>query len=367
MYFIIILFFVIVISYLMVLFLRNEDHKELENDTNDNDFNSSKDPTELKVKSNTFIDTGLVPIIFSSNHNVPIARVPLRAFKAPMLKYIFIDEFPAFFRYKTEFLQPDTDQGLCGACWVFSVTSVLADKVSLYSKGKIKKRLSVQQLLSCYPNKDGCTGDSPEDLALWLDKNKIQVKYEIDYPYDQNSSTIIQTDCPSQYSGVKVEPKSVRSITTFVEEKFEMDNKEKETIKENIRRMKYELITKGPIYSAISVREDFYKYDGDSVYISTDEKPSGGHSIEIIGYCEKGIDKRGSDVHDNGYWICKNYWSNWPIKTKNGIFALKMGVNNCGIESRCGTLEPVNSNQDIPSETFYKTPENFHNYVRFSF
>lgn len=367
MYFLLILVFVIILHYLMVIYLRNEDYSSNNLNDNDNDFNSI-DPTELKIKSNTFIDTGLIPLIFSSNNNLPIARVPLRPFKAPMLKYIFIDSFPAFFRYKTEFLQSHTDQGVCGSCWVFSVTSVLSDKLSLYSKGKIKKRLSVQQLLSCYPNnKQGCMGDSPEDLALWIDKNKIEVKYENDYPYDQNSSVIIQTDCPSQYSGVKVKAQSVRSITTFVEENVEAIRKNQEIIKENIKRMKYELITKGPIYSAISVREDFYKYEGDTVYISTSQKASGGHSIEIIGYCEKGIDKRGINVYDNGYWICKNYWSNWPSKTKNGIFALKMGVNNCGIESRCGTLEPQYSNQIVPQETFYKTPENFHNYVRFSF
>jgi hypothetical protein len=337
------------------------------------DFNGSKDPTELKLSSDTFIDSGVVHVIFSSDNKTPIAKVPLRAFKSPMLKYIFVDSFPAFFRYKNEFLQQDTDQGLCGSCWVFSVASVLADKVSLYSNGVIKKRLSVQQLLSCYPNdKKGCEGDSPDDLALWLDKNRTQIKTEGDYPYEQKSSIIVQTECPIQFSGVKVLPKSVRTITTFVDEKPypSLTSVEKSTIAENVKRMKQELLTKGPIYSAISVRQNFYEYDGNSVYTTNVDSQNaiGGHSIEIIGYCEKGLDHRGLNLNSSGYWICKNYWSNWPLKTQNGLFALEMGINNCGIESRCGTLEPENKyNSKIHSNTFYNTPEIFHNYNRFSF
>jgi len=356
--------------YIIVYLFRNENLKFPSVDQGD--FKGSKDPTELKTSLNRFIDSNLIHFIFSSTDTTPIAKVPLRSFKSPMLKYIFIDSFPLFLRYKNEFLQQDTDQGVCGSCWVFSVASVLADKVSLYSNGKIKQRLSVQQLLSCYPNdKNGCEGDSPDDLALWLDKNRIQIKTERDYPYEQSSSIIIQTDCPIQYSGVKVLPKSVRTITKFIEEKpyTTLNSNEKSDISENVKRMKQELLTKGPIYSAISVRKSFYEYEGNTVYTTSDyENAIGGHSIEIIGYCDKGIDDRDLKLYSTGYWICKNYWSKWPLKTENGIFAIEMGVNMCGIESRCGTLEPENKvNSTINPDTFYNTPLIFHNYNRFSF
>lgn len=55
----------------------------------------------------------------------------------------------------------------------------------------------------------------------------------------------------------------------------------------------------------MTVYEDFYSHGGERVYIHNDRsKKIGGHAVEIVGYCDKGIDKRIGFT--DAYWICKN-------------------------------------------------------------
>jgi C1A family cysteine protease len=88
----------------------------------------------------------------------------------------------------------------------------------------------------------------------------------------------------------------------------------------------------------------------------------GGHAIEVIGYCEPDTDKR-IGFEDMPYWICRNSWSkDWPIGTNdNGYFAIKMGDNMCGVESRCcrGNLNIITSNNIDKELTAYYDYDSF--------
>jgi hypothetical protein len=298
------------------------------------------DSTEEDPNNSNFAHYNLVPYILSNSKTEPIVAVPLKKFKMGIRNDMnILNKFPVSLKYKNKYLTTNISQGLCGSCWVFSVLAVLADKVCLYSKGLRSNGLSVQQVLSCYTNKDGCDGDSPEDLAIWLEKTRFKIQNRSEMPYKQVVDSVIYTECPLSISGIQIEKNSMRSITEFVEEEnlnYRHTLKDKALIEKNVSRMKTELLLRGPFYAVISIKKNFYEYTGNDVYISDPKSDViGGHAIEVIGY--------GKNQIDQTYWICRNFWSDWPTSTKDGIFKLKMGMNSAGIESRCGSLDPVMS------------------------
>ena len=125
--------------------------------------------------------------------------------------------------------------------------------------------------------------------------------------------------------------------------------------------MKLELINAGPFYAAINVYKDFLKFSGQGIYRSNKGKEIGGHAIEIIGYCDKNVDNRPG--YRSAYWICRNSWGdNWPLEIKDkGYFALPMGENFCGVESRCGPFLP-----DVELETPVIDNLAYNNFIDFS-
>ena len=90
------------------------------------------------------------------------------------------------------------------------------------------------------------------------------------------------------------------------------------------------------MYAAIEAYDDLVAWDGDGIYMNKTGSSLGGHAIEIIGWCDK--DSRSQYNRTGGYWICRNSWGTlWAPKfTYPGYFAIAMGQNECGIESRAG-------------------------------
>lgn len=338
---------IIVVFFIALIFLLLSYPKSLLKSTN----NSQKNPDEIDHSkyldateeedpnnNSNVVDYNLVPYVISNPKTAPIVAVPLKRFRMAIKNdFSLKTKFPDFVKYKNKYLTTNISQGLCGSCWVFAVLAVIADKICLYSKGARSNGLSVQQVLSCYTNKDGCDGDSPEDLAIWLEKTRFKIQNRSEMSYKQVIDSFIYTACPLSISGIQIEKNSVRSITEFVEEessKYKHTSKDKALIEKNILRMKTELILRGPFYAVISIKKNFYNYAGNDVYISDPNSDViGGHAIEVIGY--------GKNQIGQTYWICRNFWADWPIDTKDGIFKLKMGLNSAGIESRCGSLDPV--------------------------
>ena len=100
--------------------------------------------------------------------------------------------------------------------------------------------------------------------------------------------------------------------------------------------MKMQLLTNGSFFGSISVYNDFIHFKGDKVYIKNSDDFVGGHAITVIGWVDKGLDLR--EGFEVGYWVCKNSWDITCAKLYDfpGYFAVKMGSNECGIESRAG-------------------------------
>lgn len=263
------------------------------------------------------------------------ANVPLTPFKAPLLKLPVGDPLPNFLLYKPEFLSPVRNQGDCGACWAFAFCDTISDRICILTGTRFNSNLSVQQLLECFePN--GCDGGSPEECALWLSKNNFQLTLEKEQPYRQSSGGAVTRKC--NLSKIPISISKTYSIVEFIDEVDYDPN----ILKSNVLNMKLELQEGGPFYCAIAVYDDLFTYSGLQPYSrGKGANFIGGHAIEIIGYCEKGVDKRKG--FENGYWFCRNSWGHdWPLQTTlNGFFMVVMGVNMCGIESRCGFAEPI--------------------------
>ena len=297
--------------------------------------------------------------IFRTQRNITvptIMNVPLNEFTAPFSQTVKIEILPNFFSYKAYMLTLLQNQGYCGCCWAFAVCNVLADRLLLKTNHQIDYNLSAQQLLDCY-DAQGCSGGSPEDCMLWLESTQTKMISAIDYPFRQELGGVSLSDCKLNDNKigfqVNVVPGSVVSLVKFIPE----DGYDIAILQDNIRTMKNELITNGPFFAAISVYSDFLLLEDDRVYVrGPDSYIIGGHAIEVIGYVDDNIDPR----HPYGYWYCRNSWGDfWPKNSLTpGYFKIRMGYNECGIESRCGAAVPNVSGigqlqPKIPIENMY--------------
>ena len=257
---------------------------------------------------------------------------------------------PSYLKYKEKLLTPVIDQGLCASCWSISVVQMLADRVSVYTAGKVKLKLSVQEMISCWDGHQGlaCSdGGVPEKAYEYIVQNGIGL--DKDYPYKQSDTTKIKPCDLERLQGYRlyVQPGSVRSLCVDPYQYRDDSELYWKTIEANIHNMKKELLINGPFVCTIMVYQNLYDYDGLSVYEGHQNSEFiGGHSVTCVGYCDEGIngEEPGFDVK-GGYWVIRNSWSDWPLKSPAslGYFYIKKGSNVCGIESRASRcfVEPT--------------------------
>ena len=316
--------------------------------------------TSMSTLNNSISRHNILTSINSSIETKRPVNVPLTPFKSSVRIHTK-EKTPPFLLYKKKFLTPTEEQGVCGSCWAFSIMFMLGDRLKIKTNGAFNKSLSTQQLLECYNHMSGCVGENPEDALLWMGKTgkKIGVKDK----YIQEFTDEIKGYCKNIYEGVVVLPESIHSITEWIEEV----NPNKMILEKNIKNMKLELLVNGPFIAILTIYNDFYVYDGTSIYEHDKKmKKVGGHAVEIIGYCDENIDRRFSNS-TTGYWICKHSWYlNWPLNSNNkGYFAIKMGTNECGIESRTiGADTMENIDLDELNNTRYYSYTDFFNTIK---
>ena len=258
----------------------------------------------------------------------------LSPLKSRIKDYKKSDIMPEIFIYNPLIITPVRDQKNCGACWAFVIASLLADYISVKIV-TFKKNLSVQELLSCYPNTDGCEGANVEDVLKWLEKSQFKISINDNYePVNRNKCVKFSK------IGINIMENSVISLCKFINTESKINKKDQVTLEQNIYNMKSYILNKGPIYSTISIYSDFPTFNGLGVYKTNSTDFLGGHALEIIGWCDAGVDLR--DEYKEGYWVCKNSWgSDWAkLYDYPGYCAIRMGYNECGIESRAGAAEP---------------------------
>lgn len=256
---------------------------------------------------------------------------------------------PNYLKYKESYLTGVVNQADCSSCWAISVCHMIADRIAVYTGGKIKRPLSFQELLSCWNVKGdlGCTvGGSPEHAFQYIIENGIAT--QDDYPYVQADSTDIAPCEPMKQKGFRtfLQKGSVRSLCQDPDRFPKNSDAYKKVIKQNLLNMRTELFVNGPFVTTIQVFSSLYEYDGLSIYDPDERdlgKYIGGHAALCIGIVVG--DVNGIEPgFDGDYIILKNSWSaSWPLKSPAsfGYAYVRAGKNLCGVESRSSRALPV--------------------------
>tara|TARA_B110000285_G_C15090770_1_gene598946 strand:- start:552 stop:1502 length:951 start_codon:yes stop_codon:yes gene_type:complete len=286
---------------------------------------------------------GILPVYTEVTKKKPIINTPILDIRASMKEFDY-KALPAFFCYNFDVLTPVRNQGsVCGSCWAFVTAGIISDKISIYKNKPVI--MSPQGLIECYDPENACKGAAPEDVFEWMEETNYKLPFEFQLKYKQLRSSKIKDKCPT-LPGINVQPGSLHRLTDILPIKAFIQGgtatqEQKDTLSKNILNMKTELVESGPFFATLIVYKDLLTHTPSKPYSSNFlGLPEGGHAIEIVGYCDKGEDPR--DGFNAGYWICKNTWGSlWPTKSKTpGYFTVVQGVNMCGIESRCGTINP---------------------------
>ncbi len=202
-----------------------------------------------------------------------------------------------------DYTTPIRDQDGCGSCWAFGGLATLEGRIKiLCDTPDTDVDLSEQYLLSCSPG--GCNGWNMEPLFDFLRNNGVTD--EACFPY-QAVDTI---PCSDKCSDWEYRMKKVKSWAL---------------ISQSVDAIK-SYLQDGPLAVTMVVYEDFHNFYTGGVYEHTTGEFLGYHAISMVGW---------NDM--DSCWICKNSWgTDWGEAggaDTAGWFRIKMGKNECGIES----------------------------------
>jgi len=231
------------------------------------------------------------------------------------------------------------DQSTCGSCWAFAAAEVMSDRICIHSQQKLQTRVSSEYILTCCDSCGfGCDGGWPQKaFAYWNENGIVSGGLYGDY---KTCQPYVFPPCEHHTTG-KYEPCGPSKPTPACQQKcnssyktpFE-DDKSFGTnygIPKNESSIMKEIYTYGPVSAAFTVYDDFLLYK-TGIYIKTSSKALGGHAVKIIGWGEENGTK---------YWLVVNSWNeDWGDK---GLFKIRRGTNECGIESNIVAGVPKDS------------------------
>ena len=227
-----------------------------------------------------------------------------------------------------ESLREVRDQANCGSCWAFGAVEAMSDRVCIASGQTDQRRVSAQNLLTCCSSCGfGCNGGYPSSAwsywkstgivtgGLYGDKTTCQPYFlpECDHHTEGSHGT-----CPDTVNT----PSCVRNCDDGNKGDYSSDlikGSSAYSVSGEANIMK-DIYENGSVEASFTVYDDFLTYKS-GVYQHVSGSYLGGHAIKMIGWgVENGVK----------YWICVNSWNDeWG---ENGLFRIKRGSNECGIE-----------------------------------
>ncbi|KAK6173171.1 hypothetical protein SNE40_016677 [Patella caerulea] len=194
------------------------------------------------------------------------------------------------------------NQKSCGACWAFSSVETIE---SMYSKekGTAVPNLSVQEVIDCSVNNDGCLGGDTCQALLWLQRGKPLVE---------------QTSYPLTDKNQVCQILSSASLSVHVANYTCMHYVGDEN---NMLTM---LATVGPLTVTVDATT-WSNYVGGIIQYHC--SAFNNHAVQIVGYDLTG---------DVPYYIVRNSWG--TDFGDNGYLYIKIGENLCGIATRVSSL-----------------------------
>jgi hypothetical protein len=243
-------------------------------------------------------------------------------------------------------LTPVRDQGSCGACVPFAITSVLADRVALLSGGTYVVPLSTQQLISCTGSDIfwGCTqGADVYQTLAWCQTNGVVA--EKFFAYDPTSVVACAYSALNSYR-VRVDHENTGRLGWNLEQQVS-----RERHLQTIHNMQVALYNDGPLFTLIRLyansqgEYDLLRWPSTAIYkeVSAGAQPREFHALEIVGYYKPQSDP---DNFEGAFWLLKNSWGKgWPLDVADteaaGYFRLAMGTNFCHVEQNALNISPL--------------------------
>eukprot|EP01017_Pseudomicrothorax_dubius_P033183 TRINITY_DN4418_c0_g2_i1.p1 TRINITY_DN4418_c0_g2~~TRINITY_DN4418_c0_g2_i1.p1 ORF type:complete len:338 (-),score=58.81 TRINITY_DN4418_c0_g2_i1:77-1090(-) len=209
-------------------------------------------------------------------------------------------------------VQPIRSQGRCGSGYAFGATGSVEDRFCFQSEGKIKIRLSPQDLIDCDWDDSGCKAGWPSNAWYWI--RDFGVPTEECYPYEGTAYGCRGT-CADGSKMAVWKVKTVRGYNTLDD-------------------VKLDIMTKGPLETTFRVYTDFYAYTS-GIYIPQSVQLVGFHSVKVIGW---GVS------NGTSYWLAQNsFGEDWG---ENGYFRIKAGTCEFDLMVRFVGGDPLLTQED---------------------
>lgn len=193
------------------------------------------------------------------------------------------DKFLRFSWNDTGLLSPVKNQGQCGSCWAFSVTTAL--ETFMRKNNYNISRLSEQELVNCSPKDYGCNGGMMHTAFDYVIENKGLYSND-DFPY-----VAVTENCTDQQNISKVTGSQLKDYR-FV-------------IPQSIIDFKLSVL-ENPVAIALDADNIFFRFYSDGVLdLPSNISKRLNHAVLLVGY----------DYDEEGeYWIIQNSWGKqWGI------------------------------------------------------
>ncbi|KAK2947812.1 putative Cathepsin B [Blattamonas nauphoetae] len=214
------------------------------------------------------------------------------------IKNALPEEFDSRQRWPVEFAGI-RDQGDCGSCWAFAITTVVADRYAI--KGSPRGHLSAQDLVSCDTNDYGCGGSEMYPAWDWMVSDGAATEECIPYVSGGGRVPLCPSKCKNGSDIVRHRARSIYFPDTEL-------------------KIMQEIYEFGPVQANMYTFQDFSTYKS-GIYEHKTGMWLGGHAVVILGW----------GVENNvPFWLCQNSWGTaWG---ENGYFRIVRGKGMCDIE-----------------------------------
>ncbi|XP_029341239.1 cathepsin B-16A isoform X3 [Acyrthosiphon pisum] len=230
------------------------------------------------------------------------------------------------------------DQGYCGSCWAFGTSSAFADRLCVATDGDFNELLSAEELtFCCHTCGNGCNGGYP--IKAWKYFSSHGLVTGGNYKSGEGCEPYRVPPCPrnedgtSSCAGQPIEKN--HRCTRMCYGNQDLDYNDDHRFTRDYYYLTYGSIQKdvmnyGPIEASFDVYDDFYSYKSGVYQRTPNATKLGGHAVKLIGWgVEEGIP----------YWLMVNSWSaQWG---DNGLFKIRRGTDECGIDSATTAGVPV--------------------------
>lgn len=204
-------------------------------------------------------------------------------------------------------VSPVKDQRHCGSCWAFSAIGALEGQNQIQNKKMVP--LSIQQLVDCTKENQGCIKGGVSEAFKYIMDYGITTEDKYPYTAKQNNCTYKKTDSVLKIVGYTGLPKDEFAL------------------KKAVGKV-------GPISAVIYATSTLQLYTSGILEDKFCRNQLNiNHAILIVGYGKK---------DGQEFWIIKNSWgSKWG---EDGYFRYPIGKNMCGIAefARCECFRQIN-------------------------